>query len=383
MDFQWKREQKELYDAIVHIARSKLSRTSTPLNESSSKFVSREQWLECGKMGVLGLSVPEKYEGMGLDALSTAYAMEGFGLGCDDMGLVFSAAAHLFACEMAIVEHASEEMKQEFLPKLSSGTYVGANAITEAESGSDVFAMKTTAVRENGFYVLNGAKSYVTNGPMADVILVYASTAPAHGHMGISAFLLRKDLPGLKIGEPFEKMGLATSPTGSVYFDQCRVPEKMRIGEEGQGGAIFKKSMLWERACLFAGYVGAMQRQLNQAIEHAINRRQFRKPIGSYQAISHKIADMKIRLDTARFLLYRACWSMDQGQDATMEIAIAKIVVSEAAVRSGIDLLQIHGGYGYMTESGIEQALRDAVPSTLFSGTSEIQRDLIAKGLGL
>lgn len=383
MDFQWKQQDLDLFNAILTTSRAKLGRSRSGESGASGKFFTREQWRDCGRFGLLGLSVPEAYGGLGLGALQTVHALEAFGQGCEDMGLVFSVAAHLFACVMPIVEAGDSRLKDEYLPRLCSGEWIGANAMTEAESGSDVFAMNSTAEKQDGGYLLTGTKSYVTNGPLADVFVAYASTNPSHGHLGISAFVVRREHAGVTVGEPFEKMGLNTSPIGVVYFDRCRVPESSRIGQEGQGGSVFKRSMLWERACLFGGYVGAMQRQLEQAIEHAKNRRQFRRPIGSFQAISHRIANMKARLDSARLLLYRACWLLDQGADATTEIAIAKLAVSEAAVQSGIDLIQIHGGYGYMTESGIERALRDAVPSTLFSGTSEIQRDLIAKGVGL
>lgn len=384
MDFQWRSEDLERFQAILETARGRLCPSSGPgPAQSPGGFFTRQQWKDCGEFGLLGLSVPQAYGGLGLGALRTAHAIEAFGQGCVDTGLVFSVSAHLFACAMPLVEAGSEELKRLLLPRLCSGEWIGANAMTEAESGSDVFAMSSIAVREGDGYTLTGAKTYVTNGPLADAFIVYASTQPAHGHLGISAFVVERDRDGVTVGEPFGKMGLKTSPIGAIYFDGCRIPESSRIGAEGQGGAIFKRSMLWERACLFGGYVGAMQRQLDQAIEHAKSRRQFRRPIGSFQAISHKIANMRARLDSARLLLYRACWLLDQGVDATTEIAIAKLAVSEAAVQSGIDLIQIHGGYGYMTESGIESALRDAVPSTLFSGTSEIQRDLIAKGMGL
>jgi alkylation response protein AidB-like acyl-CoA dehydrogenase len=284
---------------------------------------------------------------------------------------------------MAIAEHGSAPLKQSFLPRLASGDLVGANAITEAEAGSDVLAIKTRAERSGDDYVLNGVKSYVTNGPVADVLLVYAVTDPALGYFGLSAFVVEKDAPGLVRGKAFDKIGLRSAPTGAVYLDDCRVPASHRVGDEGQGALIFRGSMAWERACLFAGYLGAMQRDLDRTIAFAKERKQFGRPIGKNQAVAHRIADMNLRLESARLLLYRACWLKDRGEEATAAIALAKLAVSEAAVQSGLDTIRIHASLGTSTETGIADGLLNALPSTIFSGTSEIQRDMIAKGLGL
>jgi len=230
---------------------------------------------------------------------------------------------------------------------------------------------------------LTGTKSYASNGPIADLLIVYASTNPAHGYLGITAFIVKRNAQGLTIGEPFSKMGLTSTPACQVYLNECRVPATNRLGREGQGAHIFKRSMQWERACLFASYVGMMERQLEQATAYAQERRQFGKSIGKNQAIAHRLANMKLRLDASRLLLYRACWLLDQGKDATLAISLAKLAVSEAAIQGGLDAIQIHGAIGFGCESGIERMLRDAIPGTIFSGTSEIQRDIIANELGL
>jgi alkylation response protein AidB-like acyl-CoA dehydrogenase len=227
------------------------------------------------------------------------------------------------------------------------------------------------------------ATSYVSNGPIADLFLVYATVNPAHGFMGVTGFVVERDRPGLKVGERFATMGLDSSPIGSIYLDGCRIPAANRVGDEGSGSKIFAESMHYERTGLLAAWVGAMERGLAAVLEHARERRQFRRPIGKFQAISHKIVDMKMRLESARLLLYRACWARDQGDQATIEVALAKLAISEAAIQNALDAIQVFGGAGYMKEMGIERSLRDAVPTTIFSGTSEIQRDLIAKGLGL
>jgi len=378
MDFGWTPEQDDLYQRAVAFARERLN---CPVGQEGAFPL--ERWRAAGEFGLLGLPVPPTYGGLGLDALTTARVTEAFGYGCEDTGFVFSALAHLFACVMPLLEHGTEEQRQAFLPRLCSGEAVGANAISEPEAGSDVLALKTRAVRDGDDYVLTGTKSYVSNGPIADVLLVYGVTNPAHGFLGLSAFLVEKGTPGLTVGPPFEKMGLDTSPIAPVYLEECRVPARQRLGAEGRGAAIFRGSMQWERACLFAAYVGVMQRQLERTVDFARQRRQFGKPIGKNQAVSHRVVDMKLRLESARLMLYRACWLMARGQDATMEVSLAKLAVSEAAVQSGLDAVQIHGGMGYLAEVGIERMLRDAIPSTLFSGTSELQRDIIANRLGL
>ncbi|HEX8439142.1 acyl-CoA dehydrogenase family protein [Archangium sp.] len=377
MDFSWKQEEEELYQRALAFAGKQ------PASSRPEQPFPLERWRSWGEFGFLGLSIPEAYGGMGLGALMTARLAEAFGRGCEDTGLVFSAMAHLLACVMPIVEHGSEAQKQRLLPKLASGEMIGANAITEADSGSDVYALKSRAVRDGDFYVLNGVKSYVTNAPVADLFLVYAQTNPSDGYLGLSAFLVEKGTPGVTVGQPFDTLGLKTSPIASVYFDDCRVPLSARLGVEGQGAPIFNGSMQWERSCLFAAYVGLSERLLERSVQFARQRRQFNKPIGKNQAVSHRVADMKLRLESARLLVYRACWRLERGEDASVEIALAKLAASEGAVQSGLDAIQIHGGMGIIQETGIEAALRDSIPSTLFSGTSEMQRELIARKLGL
>lgn len=378
MDFSWSTDQEALYERGLAFARNELG--GGPGKDGG---LQRATWSKLGGFGYLGLSVPTAHGGLGLDALTTVRMVEALGKGCADTGLVFSACAHLFACVMPIVESGTETQQRELLPRLCSGDLIAANAISESGAGSDVFSLKTRASRDGRDYVLDGEKGWVTNGPTADVYLVYAVTKPGAGFLGISAFLVSRDTPGLTVGSPFKKMGLTGSPISPIYLEGCRVPESRRLGKEGQGSAVFRRSMQWERACLFGSYVGLMERTLEKCITFASQRVQGGKPIGKYQAISHRIADMKQRLEAARLLLYRACWKLDRKEDAMLEVALAKVAVSEAAIQSGLDAVQIHGGSGYVEEGGVEQLLRDAVPSTIFSGTSEIQRDIIASRLGL
>src|SRR5690349_18408759 len=217
MDFSWTEEQDALYSTILRASQEKLNDCNHELGE----VWTRTQWELCGELGLLGLCAPEQYQGGGLSALSTARAIEAFGRGCEDMGLVFSASAHLFACTMPIVEYGNDVIKNSVLPDLCSGKKIGANAITEENAGSDVFNLKTHATLDGNSYILEGQKSYVSNGPIADLFIVYAMTNPAHGYLGLTAFLVEKDTPGLVIGKPFRKMGLTSTPACTISFEAC------------------------------------------------------------------------------------------------------------------------------------------------------------------
>lgn len=381
MDFAWSDFQYELFESVLRFSRS-LDRSEPDEVHATASF-RRDAWQQCGAFGLTGLCVPEAYEGAGLGRLSTALALEAFGRGCEDHGLVFSVCAHLLACTTAIMEFASDDLKQELLGRLATGQLIGANAATEPGAGSDVTAMVCSARRDGQYYVLNGEKSYVTNGPIGDVYTVYAVTNPRFGYFGLSAFVVGRGDPGLTVGRPMRKVGLTSSPTSSLYLDDCRVPCTRLLGKEGQGGIIFATSMDWERACLFATYVGMMERVLQRVLGHAKERKQFGRPIGQFQAVAHRIVDMRLALESARLLVYRACWLCDQGKHARAEIALAKIAASEASVRLGLDAIQLHGGEGVMSDVGIDQCLRDALPSTIFSGTSEVLRNIVAAEMGL
>ncbi len=375
MDFGWSDEQSREYNRILEATREHFS-------EPCEGFWTREQWRKVGELGLLGLSVPKEYGGSGYDALTTARLYEAFGRGSADLGIVFSAAAHLFACAMPIVEHGSEDLKQALLPKMCSGEWVATNAITEVDAGSDVSKVATVAKKGDDGYRITGEKNYASNSPVADVFVIYATTNPAFGALGATAFALTKR-DGLTAPPAFDKMGVHSCPGGHVVLEDVQAGKSELIGREGQGALIFQDSMQWERACLFAGYTGMMDALLGKCVEHAKTRKQFGQPLGKFQAISHKIADMKLRLEASRLLLYKACWSFQHGERSVIDVAMSKIAVSEAAVQAGLDAITVFGGAGYKTATGIESALRDAIPARIFSGTNEIQKELIAKELGL
>jgi hypothetical protein len=327
--------------------------------------------------------MPEQYGGLGMDILTCIAAMEGLGYACKDSGLLFALNTHLWTCESPILKFGTDAQKEKFLPRLINGSFIGGHAITEPGSGSDAFNMKCTAVKKGSNYVLNGTKMFITNAPIADVLLVFAVTDPHKGFAGISAFIVEKGSPGFAVGKPLEMMGLKTCPVGEVVLNDCEVPGENLLGKEGAGSAIFNSEMEWERSCLFATHLGAMEKILEECIKYANVRQQSGKPIGKYQSISHKLSDMKVRIDLSRLVIYNVAWMKAQGKRAPLESAIAKLFVSESYVQNCSDALQIHGAYGYSAEYDFERNLRDALAGKIYSGTSEIQRNIIASFLGL
>ena len=382
MDFSLTEEQQLLRKEIIRFARQELNDRVS--ERDRDQIFSRELWLKCGDMGLPGLPVPEEYGGIGLDPLSAALAMEAFGYGCHDGGLVFSVGAHLSACVVPLWKHGSEEQKRRYLPGLCNGSLIGGNAMTEPGSGSDAFAMSTIARPCGDGFRISGTKTFVSNGPVADVLFVFALTDAQKGYYGgVTAFLVEKGTPGLQAGQKFAKMGLRTSPLGEVVLDDLYVPAEAVLGGIGAGAALFGQAMEWERICLFASHIGTMERLLERSIQQARTRVQFGKPIGKFQAISHRIADMKVQLEAGRLLTYRAAWRLDRHKNVTMDASMVKLFVSESLLKSALDTLHIHGGYGYIVEYDIERALRDSVAGTIYSGTSDVQRNIISSWLGL
>jgi alkylation response protein AidB-like acyl-CoA dehydrogenase len=381
MSFDLSTEQQEIKAAVLAFARDQLG---GDLREDERAGVfSVRKWQAAASFGLLGLSVPEEYGGANRDLLTTVCAMEALGQGCPDSGLIFSMNAHVWSAVTPILRFGTPEQKARYLPPLVDGRMIGVQAMTEEGSGSDAFNVGTTALRQGGAYVLRGAKVFVTNAPVADLLVVFATVDRSAGPDGITAFLVEKGMPGLSVGASLGKMGLRTSPLGEVFLDGCVVPEGQRLGPEGAGVAIFNHSMDAERACILAANVGVLERQLASCVARARTWKRFGRPIGKFQSVSNRIAEMKVRLETARLVLYRAAWLRSRGQRSTLESAIAKLYISECLVASGLDAVQIFGGYGYMAEYGVERDLRDAVGSTLYSGTSDIQRLIIARCLGL
>ena len=374
-------EQREFQESAIAFARQKLA-YDVIARDAAEEF-NREGWRQCAEYGVLAMPIPKQYGGLGLGLSSLLAVMEGLGYATRDQGLLFSLNAHLWTNSIPILEYGSPEQRERYLPSLCDGSRIGANAATEPEAGSDIFSMRTHARRDGDTYVLTGTKMFVTNAPVADLIVAYATIDPALGATGITAFIIEAGTPGLTISRKIHKMGLRTSPMAEVIFDDCRVPVAQRLGREGRGAEVFECSMEWERGSILASCLGVMRRQLEDCIRHARERKQFGRPIGKNQSVANRIVDMKVRLETCRAAVYRIGALKDRNQGAMLEASIAKLHVSQCFVQSSLDAIQVFGGYGYMTEQEIERDLRDAVGSALYSGTSEIQRNIIARALGL
>ena len=376
MDFSLTEHQQEFKSSALEFAQSQLN-DGVQERDKHNEF-SDAGWQSCADFGLQGILVPEKYGGLGLDAIYYAAIMEGIGEGCKDNGLVFSVNAHILTCILPLLLHGSEELKETYLPGLVSGKLIAANAMTEPDSGSDVYALRTSAVKGDDHYLLNGSKTFVTNGPVADLFVVYAATKKGGGFFGLSCFLVDKNSPGLYIGEKIEKMGLRTSPMSELGFNNCKVPASNLIGEEGAGGLLFSSSMEWERGLILAHCVGIMDRLLSDSQNYALTRKISGQPISSHQSISHKLAEMKVRVETSRLLLYKAAWCKAMKKPAALETSLAKLSISESYIENCRTALQIYGGYGYMVEYELERELRDALASSLYSGTSEIQKNIVS-----
>ncbi|MCX4237646.1 MULTISPECIES: acyl-CoA dehydrogenase family protein [Streptomyces] len=340
-------------------------------------------WRHLSAIGLFGTPFDGAWGGSGRDLPTTMYVFEGLGYRCPDAGLVFSACTHVVSTGVPLQRFGSKELKARYLPKVCAGETIGAHAITEPDGGSDVLAMRTTARREGGEFVLDGGKAFVTNGPIAGLVVVYARTG-APGHLdGITAFLVPTDTPGVALGRPLAKMGLRTSPLSELFLTDVRIPRSQVLGAVGSGFLVLDEVMKWEILCGFAGILGEMQHRLERCVEHARGRTQFGRHIGANQAVSHRIVDMQIGVETARKWLYDTADRLTAGQSVTTDLAITKLVVSEANVASALAAVQIFGGHGYTAEYGLEGDLRNAVAGTIYSGTSEIQRERLAAFLGL
>ena len=275
MDFDLTDEQRMFRDEVTRFARAELNE-NVVARDAQSSFGSKE-WRKCAKLGIQGLPVPSEYGGQDADPLTIMIAMEALGYGCKDNGLIFSLNAQMWACETPIVLFGSEEQKQRYLPAMCDGSLVAAHGMTEPGSGSDAYSLSTTAERRGDGWVLNGSKTFVTNAPIADLFVVFATTDPKKGWSGLCAFLIERDAPGLSVGQPLEKMGLRTSPIGELFLEDCEVPGGSLLGKPGAGMSAFNSSMEWERSCILASTVGAMQRQLERCIQYAIERQAVRK----------------------------------------------------------------------------------------------------------
>jgi alkylation response protein AidB-like acyl-CoA dehydrogenase len=342
----------------------------------------RAAWAACGEFGLLGLHVDAAHGGRGTSVKAAVSAMEALGEHCDDAAFAFGINISLFSHASTLAVCANDAQKRRYLRPLCSGTRICAYAVSEESSGSDVYALQTTARPVDGGYVLSGKKIYVSLGPVADFAIVFASTEPAKRQWGLSAFIVDLGADGIRV-ERMSKEGLETVPMGAISFTECFVPAEQMLGRPGAGGAIFEESQVWERSFILASQVGVMRKQLAQALSYANTRSQFGQTINRFQAVSNRLADMKLRLETSHLLLMHVAELRDAGQPTRLESALVKLHVSESFFESSVDAVRLHAGAGYTGDAPAFTNLRDSVGGLLLGGTNDIQRNIIARLLNV
>jgi butyryl-CoA dehydrogenase len=374
MDMQLTEEQRQVRDLCREFAEKEL-RPNARRWDAEHAFP-REAVKKLAEMGLLAVAVPPEWGGAGMDNVSYALAMEEISRGCAGTGVIMSVNNSLY-CD-PLLKFGTAEQKERFLAPFARGEKLGAFALTEPMSGSDAAEMRTVAERRGGEYVLSGSKNFITNGPQADVILVFAMTDRAKRHKGISAFLVPTDVPGFTRGKPDEKVGIRASGSCTVFFEGCAVPEKYRLGGEGEGFKIAMATLDGGRIGIAAQALGIARAALEEAVAYAKDRKAFGQPISQFQAIQFMLADMATELDAARLLTLRAAALKDRGVRHSAESAMAKLFASEMSERVTSKAIQIHGGYGYVKEYDAERHWRDSRITEIYEGTSEIQRLVIA-----
>jgi alkylation response protein AidB-like acyl-CoA dehydrogenase len=353
------------------------------LEDDAAERFNRDKWQLIRESGVIRIPFAEQWGGLGHDALTLVYVLEELGYGCQDAGLLFALATQIVSAAIPVQKFGSDELKERYLARLIDGEIISAHAISEPSAGSDAMAMSTTATPDGDGYLLNGGKTFITNGPIADVITVYAKLETDDGASGITAFLVPTDTPGFHVGPPIAKLGLNTCPFCELEFTDCRVPASNVVGKPGAGFFILEHVMNWEILCIFMMMAGEMQERMERCIAHVKKRTAFGAPIASNQYVAGKIVDQKIGIETSRKHLYDTARRFAKGRSVTTEISMAKLVTSEANLASALSAVQLFGGRGYMREHGMEKGLRDAVGGPIYSGTNEMQRVRIASMLGL
>jgi isovaleryl-CoA dehydrogenase len=383
MDFELSQEQKILSETVYKFMLKEVAPVAEEIDREDK--LPDGIWHKLGELGLPGITIPEKYGGSGLDLLSAVLAIEQISRIC--VAVPLSYAAHAILCTDTLYHHANEEQRNKYLPKLCSGEYVGALALTEPNVGSDAVGIETTATKKDGEYFLNGTKMFITNGPIATVFVVYTKTDKAKRAKGITAFIVEKNFPGFSVSRQLEKMGNRGSPTGELIFEDCSVPYENILGKENQGITVMMSGLDRERAAVAAIPLGITQGVLDLSIKYAKERVQFGQPIGNFQLIQGKLADMYTQIEAIRLLTYKAAIMADQpekgGKGTQMhKVAAAAVLLSaETATRVVLDGMQIHGGYSYMLEYPINRFYRGVKLYEIGAGTSEMRRLVIAREL--
>jgi isovaleryl-CoA dehydrogenase len=383
MDFKLTDEQRMIKETVYKWSVQELG----PLQEK----IDEEDWFppdffkKCAEIGILGITMAEKYGGLDGDVLMQALAIEEMSRICP--ALAMSYGAHSNLCANNIHKNANEALKEKYLPPLIRGEKIGALGLTEPNAGSDAMSLRTRAVKKGDKYILNGTKIFITNGPVADTLLVYAKTEPDLGAKGISAFIVEKEFPGFSVSRKLKKVGMRGSPTAELVFENCEVPAENLVGQENMGVHVMTSGLDIERIVLAAGSVGMAQQALDYSIKYAVEREQFGQPIANFQMIQQKLADMYARTEAARLLVYRAATVAQgakrggKGTELTRQAAAAILFAGETATWVCDQGVQIHGGYGYCLEFPVQKLWRDAKLYEIGAGTSEVRRMIIAREL--
>lgn len=380
MDFSFTEEQELFKQSVIEFAQKEILPGAAERDEEA-RF-DRDVWDKTAEFGLMGLPYPEEYGGSGASVIDTSVAGEALAYGGCDAGFCLSWGAHVVIGGIPIWQLGTEEQKKKYLPKIASGEWIAGLGLTEPEAGSDAAGLLTTADKKDGFYVLNGTKTFITNGPVGNVFVVLAKTDKEKGPAGISGFIVEKGFPGFSIGKEIHKTGNRSSPTSELVFDNAEIPEENLLGVENAGFlSVAMATLEWERSVMLAAAIGGMEIQLEECIAYAKQRKQFGRPISKFQAVQFMLADMKMWLETSRWILYKTAWNKDQGIMDMMTASLSKLYITEVSLKAARNAIQIHGGYGYTKEYAVERSYRDAQLGVLGGGTSEIQRYIISREL--
>ena len=374
MDFSLSDEQVALRKVVRDFAIKEVLPTAS-IRDEEERF-DRSIFNKMAALGLTGIPWPEEYGGAGMDFLSYVIAVEELSRVCASTGVTLS--AHLSLASWPIYKFANEEQKQKYLKPLAEGKKMGAYGLTEPSAGTDAASLRTTAVEDGDYFVINGTKMFTTNGGEADYYVIFASTDPDKGSKGVTAFIAEKGLEGFTFGKKEKKMGIRSSPTMELIFEDCRVHKEAVLGERGQGFRIAMSTLDGGRNGIAAQALGIAQGAFDAALDYAQGRTQFNKPISDFQVTQFKLADMATAIETARLLTYQAAWLEDNGLNYGKASAMAKMMASDVAMRVTTEAVQIHGGYGYTRDYPVERMMRDAKITQIYEGTNEVQRMVIA-----
>ena len=376
MDLELTKEQKDIQMAARDFATKELVPVADELDQAEEFAWKNFKWM--AKLGFTGMVIPTEYGGSGFDELSLAIAVEEIAKACASTADILD--AHLVLCAGLIYHWGNEEQRKRFLPPLVRGEKVGSFAITEPDAGSDIGNIKTEAVRDGDHYILNGQKTFITNGDVCDIVVVFAGI-PELAPRGMTAFVLEKGMAGFTKGEKFNKLGMRAATNAELFFEDCRVPVANRLGQEGKGMKIALSTLDYGRIGIAAQAVGIAQAVLEKCTDYSKKRVQFGAPISKNQAIAWKLADMATEIEAARLLVYKAAYLADKGEPFSKNAAMAKLCASELAMKAATWGIQIFGGYGYMMEYPMQRYFRDAKLTEIYEGTSEVQRMVISRAV--